>query len=72
MPNILDDYQKEKAYWGDCYVDFMAPIIDGEHTVPVFSDECTFISQDCRHLTQNGAKYYAKLLDMKRIFKKEE
>ena len=72
MTNILEDYQKEKTYWADHYVDFMAPIIDAENTVPVFSDEHTFISQDCRHLTQNGAKFYAGILDMESIFKKEE
>lgn len=36
--------------------------------VRVFSDDGKFISQDCRHLTKAGAKYYAKMIDWKKLF----
>ncbi len=68
MPNILEDYQAEKAYWSDAYIDFLAPIMDEKNTVPVFSQSHRFISQDCRHLTQGGAKFYAELFDWETIF----
>jgi hypothetical protein len=31
--------------------------------VPVFTPERKFISQDCRHWTQAGARFYAELFD---------
>lgn len=64
---ILDPgYKKldleKKSKWGDHYIELIEPVlIDGR--VRVFSDERMLISQDCRHLTEAGAKYYAKILD---------
>ena len=34
--------------------------------VPVFVNDGRFISQDCRHLTQAGAQYYASLIDLEK------
>jgi hypothetical protein len=50
------------SQWGDRYVSLIATIIDADGTVPVFTPECQFISVDCRHLTQAGAKMFASLL----------
>jgi hypothetical protein len=58
-----------KAQWGNQYVDLLKLSLMKDSSVVVFSDEQKFISQDCRHLTQNGAKYYARIIDFYQIFK---
>ena len=55
--------QEKKEKWGDHYIELIEPVlVDGR--VRVFSDEKMFLSQDCRHLTEAGAKYYARILDL--------
>jgi len=51
------------------YIDLLTPVRVTETGVRVFTDDYKIISQDCEHLTQNGAKLYAKLL--KPIIEKE-
>ncbi len=53
-----------KAKYGTRFIDMIAPVLVGEKNVRVFTDDNKFISQDCRHLTKFGAKYYAKVLDL--------
>ena len=71
IPKIAEAYQSEKTYWKDRYVDFIAPIIDEHSFMPVFTDDSMYISQDCRHLTKEGARYYSKIIDLDSIFKKD-
>ncbi len=52
-----------KEEWGNKYVDLLGMVIDDDGTVPVFTPECRFISQDCGHLTHAGAMYFAELLE---------
>lgn len=72
---IIDPGYKElnaewKQQWGENYIDLLTPsLVDDQH-VRVFTDDNRFISQDCRHLTQAGAQWYAKMLDWNRIFRK--
>ena len=63
----LDQYEVEKKYWGDKYIDFIAPLVDENNTMPVFSDDKRFISSDCVHLTKDGAIYYAKIFDLGKV-----
>ena len=56
--------------WGDNYIDLLTPSLVDEQHVRVFTDDNRYISQDCRHLTQAGAQWYASILDWKKIFKK--
>ena len=49
------------------FVDMIGAVLRPDGTVPVFSDQHKFISQDCRHLTRGGAQYYASLLDLDRL-----
>lgn len=59
-----------KKQWGNNYIDLLTPsLVDNQH-VRVFTDDKRYISQDCRHLTQAGAQWYAKILDWKSIFNK--
>lgn len=60
--------KKLKAEWGSRYIDLIAPFIDADGKMPVFSDECKFMSQDCRHFTQAGAVMYAKYFNTKKDF----
>ena len=55
--------REKKEKWGDHYIELIEPVlVDGR--VRVFSDDNMFLSQDCRHLTEAGAKYYARILDL--------
>jgi len=55
---LNNDYKKE---WGSRYIDLMGKVIDAEGKVPVFTPDCKFISQDCKHFTRAGAGWYARL-----------
>lgn len=52
-----------RSQFPDRFVDLMGKVIDDEHRVPVFTPDGRFISQDCRHFTIDGAKYFAKLFE---------
>ena len=49
--------------WGNKFIDLIDLIIDQNNMVPIFTEDCKFISQDCRHLTKNGAKFYSKIIE---------
>ncbi len=53
---------KYKSEWGDKYIDLLGMVIDNNGTVPVFTPNCKFISQDCKHFTKEGANWYADIL----------
>lgn len=65
---ISDEYivrnERQKLQYGDRYIDMLAPVFAGDGTVIVFTPDCKFISQDCRHLTHAGAVYYSQNLDL--------
>ena len=50
------------------YINIIDYIIDENHTVPVFTPDCKFISQDCRHFTKAGANYFATLIENDSLF----
>ena len=61
-----DSLQKE---WKSKYINLIQLVIDKDKKMPIFSPNCKFISQDCEHLTQDGAQYFAKLLNIDKIIK---
>lgn len=68
-PTIMDEYREQLQKWGaDRFVDMIAPVEVSDGVVRVFSDDHKFISQDCRHLTKGGAKYYSRLFDLRGMF----
>lgn len=72
VATIDDGYQELneewKRQWGNNYIDLLSPsMVDGRH-VRVFTNDNKFISQDCRHLTRAGAKWYSSLLNWNVIF----
>ncbi len=61
------DFEMERNYWGDKYIDFTG-VITENGKARVFTDDKKLISFDCLHLTPAGAKYYTTLFDLKKIF----
>ena len=59
--------ERLKAAYPDIYIDMIELVRQPDGKVRVFSDDGRFISQDCRHLTQAGAQYYASLLEWERF-----
>lgn len=57
-----------KDEWQDNYVDFIEIARTEGENVRVFTPDHRFISQDCRHLTQAGAQWYATQFDWAEIF----
>ncbi len=52
-----------KSQWGERFIDLIARVIDDEGRVPVFTPTNQFISQDCRHFTKAGARYFSELFE---------
>lgn len=67
-PNFFKINDKLKDQWEDKYVDLLQYSLASDSSVIVFSDNHQFISQDCRHLTQAGAQYFANKIDFRKIF----
>lgn len=59
----IESNNKLKKEWKDKYIDLVNLVVDKDFTIPVFTPECKFISQDCRHLTKSGAQYFASLIE---------
>lgn len=57
-----------KKDWGWKYIDLIGLVMDKNGTVPVFTPNSQFISQDGRHFTHAGAVFFAETLDLDRIF----
>ena len=63
--------EKWKKSWGENYVDLIQPVLTENGHVRIFTDDHKFISPDSRHLSEPGAKYYARVIDFSKIFKKK-
>lgn len=53
----------QSLVWKERYINLINLFLNNNNEVPVFTDNCKFISQDTRHFTKDGAKFTAKLLD---------
>ncbi len=72
-PNFYIVNNQWKESWGeDNYVDMLEYSTAPNGEILVFTDERKFISQDCRHLTQDGAKFLAKRINFTTIFNNHE
>ncbi len=56
-----------KKGWGNHYLDIIGVFMDAKGEVPVFTPDCRFISQDCRHFTSDGAKYFGTLIKNNKV-----
>lgn len=61
---FLDQNETLRENFGNHLIDMITPVQNADGTIRAFTDENKFISQDGKHLTQSGARYYAKLLDL--------
>lgn len=65
--NELNEIWRSK--WGeDNYIDLIEPVRVRGNKVRVFTDEGKFISPDTQHFCQDGAQWYAKVLDWEKIW----
>ena len=71
-PDYMKLNSQWKKDWGDNYIDFMGMAMDDSNRIRVFTPEGKFISQDCEHLTEEGARWYASIIPWERIFEKNE
>lgn len=64
IPECIDLNREWREQWGSNYIDFMTPVLEKDNKIRVFTPDHKFISQDCRHLTPFGAKWYASVFDL--------
>ncbi len=67
-PNFFKINDMLRAQWEDKYVDLLQKAMTRDSSVVVFSDDHLLLSQDGRHLTHGGAKFFAKKIDFAKIF----
>ena len=68
-PNFYVVNEDWKQAWGDeWYIDFLELSSTENGEIRIFTDDNKFISQDCRHLTQYGAQWYAKIINWSNFF----
>ena len=60
----------QKHQYGNRYISLLDAVMNDKGEVRVFTDDGKFISQDCRHLTQFGAQFYASVLDFSWLMSK--
>jgi hypothetical protein len=58
-----------KIQYKDRYIDIVSQIISADKSVPVFTNDGEFISQDCIHLTESGAKYFGQMVVFDKYFR---
>lgn len=64
LPIELSEQNNYEAnLYGEHYIDMLAPLMTEDGRIRVFTSDNKFVSQDCRHLTRAGARYYASLLN---------
>ena len=54
---------KMKTKYGNRYLDLIGLVADENGTMPVFTPDHHFISQDCRHFSKGGAIWFSQLID---------
>lgn len=58
-----------KSIYKERYLDLIGLVIDDNMTVPVFTPDHHFISQDCRHFSKGGAIWFSQLIDWEKYLK---
>ncbi len=64
----LRQNRRDNEDWDEHFIDIYGLIIDDDDTVPVFTENCKFISHDGHHFTQSGALYIAQHLETDSTF----
>lgn len=66
---MLNKNEAFRNKYGSRFIDLLEMNRCEENRVKVFTDEHEFISSDCIHLTQMGAKYFAKKIEWNKYLK---
>ena len=61
-----NENNRKKALYGERYLDLIGLVIDKNNTMPVFTPDHHYISQDCRHFSEGGARWFSTLIDWSR------
>ena len=67
-PGYLKLNEQWKREWGDHYIDFMGMAMNESGRIRVFTPDGKFISQDCEHLTKEGAEWYGEVIEWEKVF----
>ena len=65
----LEMNEKMKNAFRDRYLDLINLVIDKNNTMPVFTPDHHFVSQDCRHFSKGGAVWFSQLIDWEEYMK---
>lgn len=68
--DFLNTNNEFREKYGSHYIDMIGPLLEGNR-IAVFTDDHYYISQDGRHLTKYGARYYSRILDLSFIAEKK-
>ena len=71
VPGYIELNNEWKDEWKENYIDFITPALNDDGSVKIFTPDNKYIAQDCKHFTQAGAKWYASIIDWKKIFSNE-
>lgn len=63
----LETNIRMKDICGERYLDLIGMVIDENGTMPVFTPDHHYVSQDCRHFSRGGAIWFAQLIDWNRF-----
>lgn len=69
--NMIDNNNAMKEVYGDHYIDMITPLMVNDY-IRVFTDDGYYISQDCSHLTKQGAEFYARILNLDFLLSKTD
>ena len=61
--NFVEKNNRLKALYGERYLDLISLVIDKDGTVPVFTPDHHFISQDCEHFSKGGTLWFTQMID---------
>ena len=65
---VYERNEEWSKQWGTNYINFVQMAAMDDRKVRVFTEEGKFISQDCRHLTKEGAQWYGKKIEWEKVF----
>lgn len=68
-PGFIERNENMKALYGSRYLDLIGLVIDENETMPVFTPDHHFVSQDCRHFSKGGAIWFGKLINWSKYMK---
>lgn len=70
-PGYFENNEKMKDIYGERYLDLIGLVVDENGTMPVFTPDHHFVSQDCRHLSQGGAIWFGQLINWNKYTNKQ-